>query len=146
MSHALTARQDRFVAAYTGNATQAAIEAGYSPRSARQHAARLMTNAAIQMALVTRQGVDARRLEISRQDAIQGLLEAVDLARDQRSPAAMIAGWKTIGQMLGFMEPVKHRVEVAAVPDSDLMRKLHTMSDAELSALIAPEATALATA
>jgi phage terminase small subunit len=38
MSQALTTRQDRFVTAYTGNATQAGIEAGYSPRSARQHA------------------------------------------------------------------------------------------------------------
>jgi phage terminase small subunit len=145
MSQALTTRQALFVAAYKGNATQAALDANFSPRSARQHAARMMANAAIQAALAARQGVDARRLEISRQDAIRGLLEAIDQAREQSNPAAMIAGWKAIGQMLGFFEPVKHRVEVATVPDSDLMRKLHTMSDAELSALIAPEATALAT-
>ena len=96
MSEALTTRQDRFVAAYTGNATQAAIGAGYSPRSARQHAARMMANAAIQAALAARQGENARTLEISRQDAIRGLLEAVDVAREQANPAAMIAGWKTL--------------------------------------------------
>ena len=142
MSDALTTRQDRFVAAYTGNATQAAIEAGYSPRSARQHAARMMANAAIQAALAARQGEDARTLEISRQDAIRGLLEAVDLARTQADPAAMIAGWKAIGQMLGFFEPKRLQVEVSAAANAEKGR-YECMSDAELLKLMAANSTSL---
>lgn len=42
-------RAEAFVAAYgrTGNATQAAVEAGYSAKSAKQQGSRLMTDAAI---------------------------------------------------------------------------------------------------
>ena len=128
-TQSLTPRQAHFVAAYKGNATQAAIEAGFSPRSARQHATRLLSNAAIQAEIQARQALDGQRLEISRQDAIKGLLEAVEMAREQRNAMGMLAAWKTIAQIFGFFEPVKHRVEVAASTDSDLMRKLHTMSD-----------------
>ena len=136
MAGALTPRQCRFVSAYTGNATQAAIEAGYSPRSARQHATRLLSKAAIQAALAARQGLDAQRLDLSRQDAIKGILEAVDLAREQRNPAAMIAGWKALAVMMGFMAPQRHQVEMAAAPDAELGR-LELLSDAELLKLIA---------
>lgn len=40
---ALTVRQQAFVNAYTGNATEAAIKAGYSPKSARATGAELLT-------------------------------------------------------------------------------------------------------
>ena len=42
-------RVEAFIAAYarTGNATQAAVEAGYSAKSAKQQGSRLMTDAAI---------------------------------------------------------------------------------------------------
>jgi hypothetical protein len=136
MSQALTARQDSFLAAYTGNATQAAIDAGYSPRSARQQAARMMANAAIQAALAARQGEDARRLEISRQDAIRGLLEAIDQAREQSNPAAMIAGWREVGRMLGFYEPQRHAVEVSTAASAEAGR-YERMTDAELIRLVA---------
>lgn len=143
---ALTAKQSKFVSEYLvdGNGTRAAVAAGYGRAGARVTACRTLANPNVRAVVGARQSQDARRLEISRQDAIKGLLEAVDLAREQANPAAMISGWKTIGQMLGFMEPKRLQVEVAAMPDNDLMRALHTMSDAELSALIAPEATALA--
>jgi len=39
----LTVRQQAFVNAYTGNATEAAIKAGYSPKSARATGAELLT-------------------------------------------------------------------------------------------------------
>ncbi len=47
MSSTLSAMQIAYVNAYEGNATQAAIQAGYSASSARQSAARLMSKAAI---------------------------------------------------------------------------------------------------
>jgi phage terminase small subunit len=58
----LTARQRRFIEEYLIdlNGTQAAIRAGYSPKTARFQAARLLTNANIQAAL---EAADAERRE-----------------------------------------------------------------------------------
>lgn len=53
---ALNPRQERFVAEYLVdlNATQAAIRAGYSPKTAKEQGARLLTNVHIQQAVQER--------------------------------------------------------------------------------------------
>ncbi len=53
MTKTLTTRQDNFIFYYakSGNATQAAIRAGYSPRTARQQGSRLLTKAYIHQRL-----------------------------------------------------------------------------------------------
>ena len=55
MADKLTARQQRFVDAYDGNATQAAIAAGYSAKNARNTGARMRTRANIRAALRARE-------------------------------------------------------------------------------------------
>ena len=57
---ALTVKQQRFVEAYTGNATEAAIRAGYSAKTARSIGQRLLTNVDIQKAI---QGREDKRME-----------------------------------------------------------------------------------
>ena len=107
----LTAKQQRFVAEYLvdGNGARAALAAGYGPAGAKVTAHRLThANRAVEAEIRARQALDSQRLQIDREGVIAGLLEAIDQAREQANPAAMIAGWKTIGQMLGFFEPVKH--------------------------------------
>lgn len=54
--HELTPRQERFVQEYLVdlNATQAAIRAGYSKRTAKQQGSRLLTNVDIQAALLAK--------------------------------------------------------------------------------------------
>ena len=47
------------------NATQAAIRAGYSPKGAKQQAARLLTNVDLQRAVADLRAERARRLEVS---------------------------------------------------------------------------------
>ncbi|MFZ1975817.1 MAG: terminase small subunit [Candidatus Acidiferrales bacterium] len=66
MSLSLNARQQKFVVAYIklGNATQAAIAAGYSARTAKQIGSRLLTNVAIASAItlsVADQGISLER-------------------------------------------------------------------------------------
>lgn len=136
----LTDRQARFVANFlvTGNGTKAAIDAGFSPVSARVTAHRLLTKAAVRAAIAARQGVDVKRLEIERQDVIQGLLEGVAQAKSQANPAAMIAGWREIGKMLGFFAPQEHHVELRGSGHD--MRRLSAMSNADLEALITSQA------
>ena len=55
----LTAKQQAFVEAYAGNATAAALAAGYSEKTARSQGQRLLTNDDIQDAIKAR---EARRL------------------------------------------------------------------------------------
>src|SRR3954447_6956535 len=75
----LNDRQARFVAEYLVdlNATQAAVRAGYSPRSARQVAGRMMTNDDIAAAIAEAQAVRSRRTEVT-QDRV--VLELTRLA------------------------------------------------------------------
>ena len=63
----LSAKHQRFIDEYLVdlNATQAAIRAGYSPKTAKQQGARLLTHADIQRAIAERQTKRAAKLDIS---------------------------------------------------------------------------------
>ena len=67
----MNARKERFCLEYaaSGNATQAAIAAGYSPRSARSQGQRLLTNADIKARIEELQQ-ETRREKIADIDAI----------------------------------------------------------------------------
>jgi phage terminase small subunit len=135
----LTAKQQRFVAEYLvdGNGARAAVAAGYGRAGAKVTAHRLThANRAVQAQIQARQAVDSQRLHIERQDVIAGLLGAIEQARAQANPAAMIAGWKTLATMMGFMAPQQHRVEISAAADAEMLR-LERLSDAELLRLVA---------
>lgn len=69
----LTAKQQRFVAEYLVdlNATQAAIRAGYSPKTARQQGARLLTNAVLAAAIAEGQTARFDRLALDADGAIR---------------------------------------------------------------------------
>lgn len=54
MESTLTAKQRKFVECYAGNATEAAIAAGYSKKTARSQGNRMLTNVDIQKAIFER--------------------------------------------------------------------------------------------
>ncbi len=65
---AAAARKDDFARAYIANgknATRAAIEAGYSPRTARQQGARLLSDVALQAAIAEMEAKFAERAGLS---------------------------------------------------------------------------------
>lgn len=130
---ALTKRQHRFVEEYTVdfNATQAAIRAGYSSRSARQTASEILTYPDVKEAIQKRQAHSAQKFEIRREQAVQGILNAIDLAIARQNPQAQIAGWKEIGKMLGFYEVENHTV-VMNVAEEALRAQYEAMTDEEL--------------
>lgn len=99
----LNARQRAFVAAYAGNAAEAAVKAGYSPKWARKHASKLMrTNADVRAAIdehenqrlvelgLSANGVLGELLRIARADVAQAfdehgqLLPLKDMPEDVR--------------------------------------------------------------
>ncbi len=137
-STVLTAKQTRFIDEYLvdANGTQAAIRAGYGATGARVAAHRLLTNVAISSAIEARQRVDAARLSVDRNRVLTGLLEAVEMAREQRNPAGMIAGLREIGKLMGLYAPERVKMAVDDGQTADL-RRLEGMSDEALVALMA---------
>lgn len=71
----MTRKQDRFVKEYLIdlNATQAAIRAGYSPKTANEQGARLLANVSVQEAIAKAMADRSKRTGISQDRVIQEL-------------------------------------------------------------------------
>jgi phage terminase small subunit len=103
----MTPRQQRFVDEYlmNPNATQAAVRAGYSTRTANEQAARLLANASIAAAVQAAQQARCDRVQITQDDVLRGLVREANLTGDKSSHAARITAWGLIGKHLGmFLE------------------------------------------
>lgn len=133
----LTPRQAAFIPEFlaTGNATASAIAAGFSVKGASVAGTRMLRNASVQEALQARQSADATRLSIKREDVVAGLLEAVDQARVQSNPMAMVAGLRELGKMMGFYAPELKKVDLNVQGKVD-MDRLNQLTDAELLQII----------
>ena len=107
-------KRRRFVQEYAldYNGAAAAIRAGYSPRSSKVTASRLLANADIYRALRQIQYADAERLALSREAVIKRLQDSVELARVKADPKAMIAGLREIGKMLGYYDQQSGRAVI----------------------------------
>lgn len=84
---ALSPKHQRFVAEYLVdlNATQAAIRAGYSAKTARQQGARLLSNASISAALREANEKRQRKVELSAEYVLSNLMEVTERCM-QRAP------------------------------------------------------------
>lgn len=69
--------------------------------------------------------------QITRADAIAGIMEAIDMAKLCADPASMIRGWSEIAKMLGYYAPEVKKLEITATGDN-LVKKYEQMSDDEL--------------
>lgn len=130
---ALTMKQQRFVDEFivSGNAAEAARRAGYSERTARQIAAENLSKPDIKAAIAVARQREATFWGIQKRDVLAALLGAIQLAREQHDPAAMIRGLVEVGKLLGFYNP-----EVVKLPLSEdaerLRQRYESMSDEEL--------------
>lgn len=81
---------------------------------------------------------EKRKYEIdssmTRQRVIDGLLEAVEMAKLISEPGSMISGWREIGKMCGYYAPVEQKITVEQT--NPLAERLNRLSDAELLKLI----------
>ena len=133
---ALTRKQARFVEEYAVdfNGTQAAVRAGYAPRSARVTASRLLTKVAIQEAVGALQRHSAEQLRITRERILEELQTAIQIAKVQGDVQSMIRGWVEVARICGYYAPERKSVEVS-VSAKRVMRELERLSDAELLAI-----------
>ena len=74
--------------------------------------------------------------QMTRKRVMDGLLEGVEMAKLVSDPGSVITGWKTIGQMCGYFEPVKVNVRFAA-GEHPTMKQMNRLTDAELLKVIA---------
>jgi len=137
MSMILTPKQVRFIDEYLidFNASRAATAAGFSPRSAKVQGSRLLTNVNVKLSIQYRQKATEKRLQITRDNVIQGLLIAAEQARINKDPASMIAAMSEVSKMMGFYasKPCKKTTETNY---DSLKSQFEVMSDEELRAIV----------
>jgi len=101
----LNAGQRAFIREYQidRNATQAAIRAGYSQKTARSQGQRLLTNADIKTALERIEQSHAARCEMTIEAITQMLLEDRELARDSNQPSAAVSAAMGLAKLHGHL-------------------------------------------
>lgn len=108
---ALNPKQQRFVDEYLIdlNATQAAIRAGYSPRTAKQQGQRLLTNADVAAAVERARALRSERCELTQDYVVKGLMCEAELTGEGSSHSARVQAYHLLGKHLGmFKEKVEH--------------------------------------
>lgn len=103
MERKLTDKQELFAKEYLIdlNATQAAIRAGYSKKTAKEQGHRLLTNAHI--SALIQQDVDERaeKLEIDAEFVLKGILRVTqECEKENAYPVAALRGYELIGKHL----------------------------------------------
>lgn len=68
---------------------------------------------------------------LTRLDVIDGILDAIQLARLAAEPASMIQGYDKLAKIMGFYAPETIKVEVS-VSQERLRQKMESMSDEDL--------------
>ncbi len=134
----LSVRQEKFVEHYSlcGNAAEGARLAGYSARTARVIGPENLTKPAVKAALAARQQAFQEELKVTKDDVLTGILNAIQLAKEQQNPSAMISGLAQIAKLCGFYEPDVSRIEISGEARR-LKHRFATMSDDELLTVIA---------
>ncbi len=84
------------------NATQAAIRAGYSKKTAKQQGQRLLTNVDVQAAVTEAKETRSERTEITQDEVIQGLKREATLDGEDSSHSARVSAWAHLGKHLGM--------------------------------------------
>lgn len=70
-------------------------------------------------------------LNITKEDVVFGIKEAVDRARILSEPQTEINGWKEISKLLGYDTPQRVDIQITAAVGA-MQNQVATMSDAEL--------------
>jgi phage terminase small subunit len=121
-------RRARFVSEFCangGNATEAAIAAGYSARSARQQGSRLLTNDDIQAEIQAHK--TALQVQSGRDSGWLMVKLEVEATDPNSSPSERIRALEVMGRVMGAYAPEKRQVEAVSsgffadlTPEDDL--------------------------
>ena len=73
--------------------------------------------------------------QMTREEVMLGIKDAIDMAKLMSEPATMIAGYREIGKLCGYYEPKKVDINVN-VNGSVAIERMNKMTDAELLKII----------
>ena len=107
----LTPKQQRFVDEYLIdlNATQAAIRAGYSPKTAQQMGAENLSKPVIAEAIELAKTERSERTLVTQDDVIRGLLTEAEWQGEGSSHSARVSAWAHLGKHLNmFTDKIDH--------------------------------------
>ncbi|MCF7672480.1 terminase small subunit [Bacillus subtilis] len=104
----LTSKQERFVSEYLIdlNATQAAIRAGYSEKTAQEQSSRLLSNVMVQQAVSDAQNRVAEKAEWSAADRLR-MLAGIAEANIKDDPRVAVSAIAEANKMQGSHAPTK---------------------------------------
>ena len=107
----LTPKQQRFVDEYLIdlNATQSAIRAGYSPKTANEQGAQNLAKLSIAEAIKEAQKERQNRTLVTQDDVIRGLLTEAEWQGEGSSHSARVSAWAHLGKHLNmFTDKIDH--------------------------------------
>lgn len=73
--------------------------------------------------------------QMTRKKVMDGMLEAIDMARLQADAGNMIAGWREIGRMCGYYAPEVKKIDIS-ITAKRVIDKMETLSDDDLVKMI----------
>lgn len=135
----LTTKMKDFVRYWAQGETilSASIKAGYVDGGT--YAYRLAKDPAILKLYEQERKAYEEASNMTRKRVVDGLLEAIDMAKMTSEPSSMIAGWREIAKMCGYYAPVEKKVSID-VNTNPVMERLNRLSDAELLKLMQEDA------
>lgn len=137
----LTEKQRAFVKFWAQGETilTASIKAGYN--DAGTYAYRMVKMPNILKLYQHEKTLYEQASQMTRKKVMDGLLEGIEMCRLTSDGPGVITGWKTVGQMCGYFEPVKRRLDIN-INGSLQVQHMNRMSDAELLRVIQQGASA----
>jgi phage terminase small subunit len=132
----MTPRQIAFAVQYAldHNGTAAAVRGGYAEVGAHVTASRLLRKPKVAAVVAAHEADAAERLGLTRERVLEGLRDALEMARQQNNPVAMVAALRESAKISGFYAPERRKVEIS-VDGARLQAQFAAMSDQELLAL-----------
>lgn len=127
----LTQQQIKFAQEYgrTGKVRDSLRKAGYSDRNTGVYP--VLKNEAVGLLVAREREENAKAIRMTRERVMNGFLEAVDIARAQEDPVAMIRGWSEVARMCGFYAPETKKIELSLTAKG-IVDSLERISDEEL--------------
>lgn len=112
-------KQQRFIDEFLVdlNATQAAIRAGYSIKTAQEQSSRLLSKVIIQEAVAKLQEKRTQRVEVTQDMVVKGLLKEAQNTGEGSTHSARVSAWGVLAKHTGgFTDRHTLSVDAAATP------------------------------
>ena len=123
----LTPRQQRFCEYYpwASSGTEAAKQAGYAEKDARQQASRLLTLPYIEAEITRQREIGAEKAKITPEEVINRIKRDIDGAREAGNWTSVMKGNDMLGRRLGMW---KDSLEIKPQDDSDLRQNFAALA------------------